>query len=151
MPKTKKDCVILTRVPLEDMGQCREIALSRRQSISSLAREALSAHLANIMKGKIDILEGPYAQQLKTGVKQLKSGVDRICGFLYKIAKYSLATFLFLERMDPELMKGCLETAVKMIGKGVQTEEDEEVIPQAMSLKIRGNVSEISSEQVVPV
>lgn len=148
MPKPKKDCVILTRLAPEDMIHCRTIALSRRQSMSSYAREALLAYEAIIAREKIDGLEGAYVQQFKVGINVFKSGVNRICGFLYKIAKYSLATFLFLDRMDPELMKECLATSVKMIGRNAHI--DEEVVPEAMSRQIRGVGNEISSEKVVP-
>lgn len=141
MPKIKKACVILTRVAPEDMGQCREILQSRRQSMSSFAREALLAHVANIIRKKVDGFEGIYATTLK-------ASVNRICGLLYKIAKHTLATYLFLEKMDRQLMAECLATSVKMIGKTLHV--DKEIVPEAMSEQIRGVRNEISSEKIVP-
>lgn len=141
MPKSKKGCVILTRVAPEDLGQCREIVQSRKQSMSSFAREALLAHVANIVKKRVDGIEGIYATTFK-------AGVNRICGLLYRIAKHSLATYLFLDRMDHALMQECLATSVKMIRNTLQIDEEE--IPEAMSEEIRGVRNEISSKEVVP-
>lgn len=142
MAKTRKmyPGEVRTWIKADDMVKFKEIARARGLKDVDLAREFILNGLAVQEADLKNRLESEYAQQLKLSTEEItgviKTGVNRICAMLAKVAVATLASNKYLARLEDteDIMKDCLGAAAKQVHAGLT--EDEKSIAQSMTKKM---------------
>ncbi|GEM_PF-1368821 len=128
---------VRTWIAADDLVKFKEIARARGLKDVELAREFILNGLAVQEADLRNRLESEYAQQLKASTAEItgviKTGVNRICAMLAKVAVATLASNKYLARIEDteDIMKDCIGAAAKQVHAGLT--EEEKAVAQSMS------------------
>jgi hypothetical protein len=144
MPKVRRAYPgeVRTRLTTEDLARFKLIAESRRLGDAEMAREMIVEALDRGDQEIRNRIESEYAQQLRVSTEEItvviKTGVNRICALLAKVAVAALASNTFLARLEEteDLMKECKGAAAKTIHADLT--EGERQVAQGMTKKVGG-------------
>jgi hypothetical protein len=115
--RDKRPHPLRTRLNQEDTEKVRELAIIRNLTTTELLREAVLQYLDSHIQGRVNEIEGVYAQQLVMCAhtmtilfqesvdrfcKILERGIDRICSLLARNFYTVQALYLFIGRTDEE-------------------------------------------------